>query len=202
MDHHYIKYASSLIADNLYLFVFIISVLESTPILGSLTPGMLLMMFFGATAFLNGISLGYVILFGFLGAVIGDILGYLLGKYAGGWMVKHKKLLKEVHIEFGRSFFSRHGGKSILIGRFVGIIRPIVPVIAGSIQMSFRKFLFWNVLGAFLWVTFYAGIGYFFGHYTYMVDKIISRASWVFFIIAIPLIYIAYKKYKKAVMKI
>ncbi len=199
--HHYLQYSTKLMTDNLYIFVFIISILESIPILGTFSPGMVFMLFFGFTAFLNDIHLGYVILVGFLGAVIGDIVGYLIGKYAGGWMIKHKKLLKQAHIDIGRGFFSRHGGKSILIGRFIGIIRPIVPLIAGSIQMSFRKFIFWNILGAFLWVTFYMMIGYFFGQHTQFIVDIFSKIGWGMLIVIIPVGWFMYKRYRDKVVK-
>ncbi len=200
MPHHYIHHASTLLGEYLYIFVFLANVLESTPIVGTFTPGMVLLIFFGFTAFLNKLNLAYIILIGFFGAVIGDIIGYMIGKYAGGWMIKNKKLLKESHVETGRAFFSKHGGKSILIGRFIGIIRPIVPVIAGSIGMSFRRFIFWNMLGAFLWVTAYTSIGYFFGYHTPIIERVVTRIGWISVLLAIPLVAYAYKKYKNLII--
>jgi membrane protein DedA with SNARE-associated domain len=204
MLHHYIDLAltyaqsgSVALTDYLYLIVFIAALCESTPILGTLTPGTLFLLFFGYAAYVNGINIAVLILIGSIGAVVGDVIGYMLGKYAGGWMVRNKKILKEVHIEQGRGFFSRHGGKSIMIGRFVGPIRPIVPLIAGSIHMRFSKFLFWNILGAFIWASLYMLLGYFFGQYARKIEHITSGLSLILTVALIVVAYIVYKRYKK-----
>lgn len=202
MDNHYFQLVTTLVFEHIFILALVISFLESVPVLGTFTPGTLFMIFFGFTASTNGVNIGYVILAGFIGAVLGDFIGYLMGKYAGQWMINHKKLLKQVHIETGRAFFSRHGGKSILIGRFVGVIRPIVPLIAGSIHMSMRKFLFWNMLGAFMWVTLYMVLGFFFGKHADLIEKISSRISIVLVLVLIPIVYVLYKKYKNAIVKI
>lgn len=161
----------------MFLIVFLAAMLESTPVIGTFTPGTLFLLFFGYTASVQDVNLGLVILSATIGSITGDMLGYLLGRYASGWLVKHKKLLKAGHIEQGRAFFSNHGGKSILIGRFVGPIRPIVPLIAGSIHMRPSKFLFWNILGGFLWSTVYVTLGFFFGAYAHQIEKIVSRTG-------------------------
>ncbi|MES2623258.1 MAG: DedA family protein [Patescibacteria group bacterium] len=188
---------SSLISTFLFPIVFIAALSESTPILGTFTPGTLFLLFFGYAASLHSVNLPLLVLVATLGAIMGDILGYLLGKYAGDWLVRNKKILKQVHIEQGRGFFSKHGGKSILIGRFVGPIRPIVPLIAGSIGMSFRKFIFWNVLGAFLWAALYITLGFFFGAYAREIERVVSDASWVLLIVAILAGGFYYYKYRK-----
>jgi undecaprenyl-diphosphatase len=101
----------------------------------------------------------------------------MVGKYAGGWMVEHKKILKAGHIEQGRRFFTQHGGKSILIGRFVGLVRPMVPLIAGSMHMRIQTFIFWNILGAFLWSALYLTLGFFFGAYAHQIHRVIYHAG-------------------------
>jgi membrane protein DedA with SNARE-associated domain len=185
MFHHlvdtilnYVDSGSSLITTFLFPIVFVAALSESTPILGTFTPGTLFLLFFGYAASVHSVNVALVVLVATLGAIMGDILGYMLGRYAGDWLVRNKKILKQVHIEQGRGFFSRNGGKSILIGRFIGPIRPIVPLIAGSIGMSFRKFLFWNILGAFLWAAVYVTLGYFFGAYARQIEAYVSDASW------------------------
>ncbi|MES2985600.1 MAG: DedA family protein [Patescibacteria group bacterium] len=194
---NYAESGSSVLVDYLYPIVFLSALSESTPILGTFTPGTLFLLFFGYTASVNAINLALVVLVATLGAIVGDVLGYLLGRHATGWMLRHKKILKEAHIEQGRAFFSKHGGKSILIGRFVGPIRPIVPLIAGSIGMSMRKFLFWNILGAFLWATLYVTIGFFFGAYARDIEKVVSDTGLVISVIIFIGAVVYYFKYMK-----
>lgn len=194
---NYARSGSVALTEYLYIVVFLAALLESTPIVGTFTPGTLFFIFFGYAAFINDTNIGLLILIGGIGAFLGDLIGYFLGKYAGGWMVRNKKLLKQVHIDQGRGFFSKHGGKSILIGRFVGPIRPIVPLVAGSIHMSMRKFIFWNIIGAFLWATLYIVVGYFFGAYAETIEQYVSRASVVAVIVLAIAGYFMYRKHKK-----
>ncbi len=201
MIHHYIdnalryaEFGSAALTDYLLIIVFLAALLESTPVIGTLTPGTLFFLFFGYSAFVNDSNLSMIIAVATLGAVVGDIIGYLLGKYASGWMIRNKKILKQAHIEQGRNFFSKHGGKSILIGRFVGPIRPIVPLIAGSIHMTPKKFLFWNILGAVLWSALYISIGYFFGTYAREIERYVSEASLLVVVILAIVAYLVYRK--------
>lgn len=204
MFHHYIDTAlnfaqsgSVALTDYLYIVVFLVALLESTPVIGTFTPGTLFFLFFGYSISATDSNLALVILVASFAAALGDVIGYILGKYGSDWMIRHRKLLKQVHIEQGRGFFSKHGGKSILLGRFVGPIRPIVPLIAGSIGMSFRRFLFWNILGAVAWCTLYMTIGYFFGSHARTIEKIVTDGSWLVLAILAIAGYIVYRKYKK-----
>ena len=193
----YAESSSSIVAQYLLIFVCVSAVLESTAVIGTFTPGTLLLLFFGYIASVQGVSLPLVILSAMIGSIIGDLFGYMLGRYAGGWMLKHKKILKIGHIEQGRGFFSKHGGKSILIGRFVGPIRPMVPLIAGSVHMRFSTFIFWNILGGFLWSTLYAALGFFFGSYAREIERFASRTGLLLIIISVSIgiwYYIQHKK--------
>jgi len=173
----YAESGSSLVADHLHVIAFFAALLESTPVVGTFTPGTLFLLFFGYVSSVQHINVATVVLFAMLGSIAGDILGYTLGRYAGSWLIKHKKILKIGHIEQGRAFFSKHGGKSILAGRFIGPIRPIVPLIAGSIHMNFSRFLYWNILGGFLWSTLYVTLGFFFGAYAREIERVVSRTG-------------------------
>lgn len=204
MIHHYIDIAMRYIEDgSMYLgdylvpVVFLAALLESTPIIGTLTPGTLFLLLFGYAAFINGTNLGVIILVAAIGGVLGDLIGYAIGRYGGAWLIRHKKILKEVHIEQGRGFFSKHGGKSIFVGRFVGPIRPIVPLVAGSIRMSIKRFLFWNILSACLWATIYLVAGYFFGSYARTIESYVSEASIVVAVILAICGFFVYRHKKR-----
>lgn len=195
---NYVQSGSIAISDYLLIIVFLVSILESTPVIGTFTPGTLFLLLFGFATYTNGTNLGLVILVCTLGGVVGDVLAYSIGKYASGWMIRHKKLLKEVHIEQGRGFFSRHGGKSIMLGKFVGPIRPIVPLIAGSIRMGISKFMFWNVAGSFLWAAVYIMLGYFFGNNAESIEGFVSNMSVIVTGAFVIIGYFIYRKKKHA----
>ncbi len=160
-----------------YAIVFLSTIIESTPVIGTFTPGTLFLLFFGYMAGQGYGHLGIYILFITLGGVAGDIAAYLLGKYGKRFFKEHNKILKLGHLEAGKAFFARHGGKSVFFGRFVGVVRPIVPLVAGSVGMSWRRFLGWNILSAFLWATLYTSLGYFFGTHFRYIDDIISNVG-------------------------
>ena len=92
----YVESGSSIISVYIYPIVFISAFAESTPILGTLTPGTLFLLFFGYTASVHSINLALIIMVATTGAILGDILGYLLGRYASGWLIRNKKILLSV----------------------------------------------------------------------------------------------------------
>ncbi len=157
------------------LIIFFVTLFESLPILGAITPGTLLLLFFGFSGASLGIDVSLMILASTVGSIMGDMSGYLLGKYGSNFLIKHKKLLKASHIEEGRRFFSNHEFKSIFIGRFVGLMRPIVSLIAGSISMKFSRFIFFDILASFLWSALYIVVGFYFGQHFREIEKFISN---------------------------
>jgi membrane-associated protein len=98
-------------------------------------------------------------------AIIGDTVNYHIGKLFGSKLFKNEnsKIFKRSHLDRTHSFFEKHGGKTIVIARFVPIVRTFAPFVAGMGAMTYSKFLFFNVTGAILWVTVCVGAGYFFG---------------------------------------
>lgn len=159
------------------ILVFLSALIESIPGLGTVTPGTLFFLFFGFSAYNLNLNLSLMIFAATLGATIGDVISYMLGKYGSSFLLKHKKILKLSHIEDGRKFFSDHGVKSIFIGRFIGPIRSVLPLIAGSLSVNFSRFMFYNILSAFLWVLVYIIIGYYFGNYFREIENFVSNTS-------------------------
>lgn len=200
---NYLLTNSDLLSTYFPILVFFSAMIESSPGLGTITPGTLLLLFFGFSAYTLKLNLSLMIFAAIFGSIIGDMLGYFLGKYGSNFLLRHKKILKQSHIEDGRKFFSNHGFKSVLIGKFVGPVRPIIPLIAGSISMRFSKFMFYNVLSSFLWVLIYILIGYYFGSYFREIEGFISNISIILTIIAIVSIACIYyfKKNKNKKIK-
>ncbi|MBL7479231.1 VTT domain-containing protein [Legionella bononiensis] len=139
------------------LFItFIIALTESLAIIGSIVPGSVTMTAIGILAGSGIMRIDLTLIAATLGAVCGDSLSYFLGYFYSDQLLevwpfkKYPNLLK-----YGKDFFSKHGGKSVLIGRFVGPLRSIIPVIAGIMHMKQWRFLIANVLSAIGWSFLY-----------------------------------------------
>ncbi|MDI3323832.1 phosphatase PAP2 family protein [Pontibacterium granulatum] len=137
---------------GILLAIGALSMLESLAFVGILVPGIALLATLSWFAGQQALPLPFMLLSGFIGAVIGDWLSYLLGRYASHWIStlaiikRHPNWLTE-----GQTFFSRYGGRSIFLGRFIGPIRAVTPFVAGSCAMPPRRFLAFNLLSAACW---------------------------------------------------
>ncbi|MFD2229319.1 bifunctional DedA family/phosphatase PAP2 family protein [Alkalimarinus sediminis] len=144
--------------------IFIVSFVESLAIAGVIVPGVMLLFMVAAVAGGGALSLEAALICAFAGAVLGDGISFFIGRYfkasiAQVWPVsRYPKLLHN-----GQTFFEKHGGKSVLIGRFVGPVRPILPLIAGMLDMSPKRFLLFNVVSAIGWAPVYILPGYLVG---------------------------------------
>lgn len=165
---------------------FFIAFIECIPLIGGFFPGGTLITIGGFLAAQGYFNVWNVLIFSILGAIIGDYIGFSLGRYGRSWLLK-KKLLKTEFLTKGDSFFHNYGPMSIFWGRFIGAIRAIVPFIAGSSKMKAKSFLFWNISGAIGWAIYNVGVGYFAGN---LLASIIEKAShelWLVLLIAVSL---------------
>lgn len=100
-----------------------------------------------------------------LSAVIGNVFGYWFGKKTGKTLYQKKDslLFKRKHLETTKAFYEKHGGKALILGRFLPVIRTFAPILAGVIEVDFKKFMIYNVAGAILWIVSIASIAYYLG---------------------------------------
>lgn len=168
-----------------YVIVAAVALLESTIIVGTFVPGTIILLFFGFTASQGDISLFWVIMATSIGAVVGDFISYYVGRFGSGFIKENKGLLRTSHVDIGKAFFAKHGGVSVLLGRFVSPIRQIIPFIAGAVHMTYQRFLYLNITGAFLWAISYILLGYYFGANWRLIDKIIARVGIVITLILV-----------------
>jgi membrane-associated protein len=100
-----------------------------------------------------------------IAAILGDAVNYQIGRYVGPAVFKREnsRFFKREHLEKTHAFYERYGGKTIIIARFVPIVRTFAPFIAGVGQMSYSRFAAYNVIGAILWVVIGVYAGYWFG---------------------------------------
>lgn len=174
-----------------YGVVFLVSFLESLAFVGFFIPGGTFVVFLGflsAQGFFNPV---FLIISAIVGAVLGDGLSYYLGTKGTSFFKNENKLLKLSHLEVGERFFSKHGNKSILLGRFIGPIRPIIPFVAGLAKMKKTKFFFWNVVSAILWGGAYVSLGYFFGASLPFIEHITRKVS-LYSVLAVIIVVIVW----------
>jgi membrane-associated protein len=146
----------------LFLIVFCETGLVVTPFL----PGDSLLFAAGALAGDGRLDVLIVMAVLFVAAVIGDTVNYQIGHYIGPRVFSEKRTsrwLKHEHLDRTHAFFEEYGGKTIIIARFVPIIRTFAPFVAGAGSMTYSKFLAYNILGAALWVGSLVLAGYWFG---------------------------------------
>ena len=153
----------SLIYGLLFLIVFCETGLVVTPFL----PGDSLLFAVGALAAdtASGLNFWIAALVLLIAAILGDTVNYWIGRKFGGWMMRtFPRIVKPSHIQKTNEFFVRYGGKTIILARFVPIVRTFAPFVAGSGEMDYKRFMFFNVTGAILWVALILPAGWFFGN--------------------------------------
>ena len=148
-----------------YVVLVVIVFTETGLLVGFFLPGDSLLITAGlvaATGYLNIWWLNGLLI---LAAVLGDSVGYAIGRRLGPKLFTRPKslLFNPRHVERTRAFYARHGARTIVIARFVPIVRTFAPVVAGVGQMEYRRFVFYNVAGGVGWVTSMTWAGYFLG---------------------------------------
>jgi membrane-associated protein len=145
----------------LFLIVFCETGLVVTPFL----PGDSLLFAAGTFAALGALDVRLVVLMLIVAAIAGDTLNYWVGAYIGPRAFRGDvRFLRKEYLDRTHAFYEKHGGKTIILARFIPIIRTFAPFVAGVGAMSYPKFILYNVVGAVLWVVLFVLGGYFFGN--------------------------------------
>lgn len=167
LDQHLNEWATSF-GSSLYVVLFLIVFCETGLVVTPFLPGDSLLFAIGALAALDGspLSLPVVIALLFVAAVLGDAVNYSIGLRVGPKAFKSEKswLFNKKHLLRTQAFYDRHGGKTIIIARFVPIVRTFAPFVAGIGKMQYRRFFMFNVVGAGAWVVIFTTLGYSFGN--------------------------------------
>lgn len=151
--------------------ILIVIFAESGLLIGFFLPGDSLLFTAGAlyaTGILPGnvpINIHLFVVLLFIAAVLGDSVGYWFGRKAGPRIFKKPdaRIFKQAHIQNAQAFYEKHGGKTIIMARFVPIVRTFAPIVAGVGKMDYRRFLTYNLIGGFLWTFGITYLGYFAG---------------------------------------
>ena len=183
LDVHLNAWAGTL-GPWLYVLLFTIIFCETGLVVTPFLPGDSLLFAAGALASRPGspISLWLLIPIMFAAAVLGDTVNYEIGKWLGPKVFSRKDswLLNQKHLHRAHEFYEKYGGKTIILARFIPIIRTFAPFVAGIGKMTYLHFISYNLIGAVLWVTVFAGGGYWFAdlpvmktHFHYVIVGII-----------------------------
>ncbi len=143
-----------------YLIVFAVAFLESLVLVGGIVPGATLVVFAGALASKGQFHLAPLIALAAAGAILGDGVSYWLGLHGTGWFKDYNRYLKPEYLDKTHEFFQKHGASSIFFGRFVGVIRMLVPFVAGLSKMDARQFFLWNAVSGVAWGVFHVLLGF------------------------------------------
>jgi membrane protein DedA with SNARE-associated domain len=186
------------------LAVFLLPALESSVFLGFLIPGETAVVIGGVTAYNGKNALWAVIAVAIAGAVIGDSIGYAVGKRWGDKLLSRipARLIKPAHIRQSKDMIQRLGGRAVFAGRFAAALRALVPGLCGVSDMRYRTFAMWNVLGGVIWATGFVLLGYFAGAGWHQVEHYASLASWILVGVVVAavagLLYLKHRSEKKA----
>jgi membrane-associated protein len=149
-----------------YVILFVIVFCETGLVVTPFLPGDSLLFAVGSMAAIGALDLYGVMLILIVAAILGDTVNYAAGHYVGPRVFHedHGRFLNKEYLLRTHRFYEKHGGKTIVIARFLPIIRTFAPFVAGIGSMSYPRFLFFNVFGGVLWVLLFVLSGYWFGN--------------------------------------
>jgi len=151
-----------------YVILFLIVFTETGLVIMPLLPGDSLLFAAGAIAANEGTGLNVflIIVILIIAALLGDNVNYFMGKKFGGEIKKRERILflKREYLEKTEAFYEKHGGSTVIMARFIPIVRTVAPFVAGAGSMNYSKYIGYCVLGAVLWVPSLTLLGYFFGN--------------------------------------
>lgn len=164
---HIDKYLSTLIANVgvwTYVILFGIIFLETGFVITPFLPGDSLLFAAGAFAGKGDLNIWVLLISLSIAAILGDTVNYWIGHFIGPRAFSGNiRFLKKEYLDRTHDFFEKHGGKTIILARFIPIIRTFAPFVAGAASMTYGKFITYNVVGGIAWVSIFTLGGYFFG---------------------------------------
>lgn len=180
--------------DNwIYVILFIIIFIETGVVIMPFLPGDSLLFAVGMFAAQGSLNLWICLILLFAAAILGDASNYLIGKYFGSKIMNLKwrgrQLVKPEYLDKTHEFYEKHGAKTIVIARFVPIVRTFAPFVAGVGKMTYSHFLSYNIIGGFVWVFGITLVGYFLGNIPIVKDNFEIVVFAIIFLSLLPMIF-------------
>jgi membrane-associated protein len=187
LDRHLLELARDY-GPWVYGILFLIVFLETGVVVTPFLPGDSLLFVAGTLAASGKLDVHWLAGLLVVAAILGDSLNYAIGRYLGPRVFRFEdsRFFRKAYIERTHGFFERHGGKTIVIARFIPIIRTYAPFVAGIGGMPYRRFLAFNVGGALLWVGLLTYAGYFFGNLPVVRENLTAVILGIVFVSLLP----------------
>ena len=186
----------------IYAILFLIIFCETGLVVTPFLPGDSLLFVAGALAALPGnpMNVHLIVLSLIIAAILGDASNYVIGRLFGEKLFSNpnSKIFKQNYLEKTHHFYAKHGGKTIILARFVPIVRTFAPFVAGMGHMSYRHFAAFNVVGGIVWVALFSYAGYFFGGMDFVQKNLKLLIVLIIFISILPAIIEILRNRKKA----
>ena len=182
-----------------YGILFFVIFIETGFVVTPFLPGDSLLFAAGTFAALGSLNPLYLFLLLTVAAILGDTVNYSIGHYIGPRAFSGEiKFLKQEHLDKTQEFYKKHGGKTIILARFIPIIRTFAPFVAGVGVMKYKKFILYNVVGGIAWVAIFTFLGYFFGNIEFVKKNFELVIFAIIFISFIPPVLEVFKAKKEA----
>ena len=184
-----------------YLILFLVIFAETGFVVTPFLPGDSLIFAAATFAAIGAFNIHFLFIILAAAAILGDTLNYWIGNYFGPRIANAENIrfINKSHLEKTHRFFEKYGGKTIIIARFVPIVRTFAPFVAGIGSMSYRKFISYNIIGAVLWVGLFSYGGYYFGNLPFVKNNFTFVIFGIIFVSILPPIieFIRHKREKK-----
>lgn len=188
---HLDRYLGGFVQDYgawIYLLLFLIVFAETGLVITPILPGDSLLFVAGALAAAGGMDPVWLCVVLITAAILGDTVNYWVGGWIGprAFHDPNARFLKREYLEHTHRFYERHGGKTVILARFVPIVRTFAPFVAGIGAMSYPRFLAYNVIGAFIWVLSLTLAGYYFGNLAFVKNNLTFVILAIVFLSILP----------------
>ena len=196
LDKHLLFFVQQY-GDWVYALLFAIIFVETGIVIAPFLPGDSLLFVAGALCVTEGMSLPLLVVLLIVAAILGDAVNYSMGRWFGDALVHRTRLISPEKLHYTQHFFEKHGPKTIVIARFLPIVRTMAPFVAGFSGMQAKRFLTYNITGGVLWVALLTAAGYLFGNIPFVKNNLTAVILVIIFLSILPGI-IAYLRARAA----
>lgn len=199
---HFDTYLTQIVAQYgllSYAFLFAIIFAETGLVFFPFLPGDSLLFAAGAISALGSINIGVLLVLLSTAAILGDTVNYWIGHFFGERIISNPKMpfIKPEHIKKTNEFYAKHGAKTIVLARFVPIVRTFAPFVAGIGKMHYSTFISYNVIGGLLWVGLFTLAGYFFGNVPFVQKNFEIVIVAIVLLSVVPMIFEWWKAHRE-----
>ncbi len=195
----YLAQGIALVGHWIYAVLFAVIFAETGLVIAPFLPGDSLLFAIGALAGSGFLNIWTACIVMVIAAILGDTVNYWIGHHLGPRVLskENSRIFNKAYLEKTREFYAKHGGKTIILARFLPIVRTFAPFVAGVGNMHYSTFLLYNVVGAFIWVTSLTVAGYFFGSLHFVKENFEYLVIGIIVLSLLPMV-VEYRRHRSA----